>query len=221
MVEIGPGRGALTRHLLKRCDELHAIELDAELVPGLIAEFGEKPGFALTHDDVLITDVAQWGPAAIVGNLPYYITSPIIELFLRLDATFSTAVFLVQREVADRLLAKPHSRDYGFLTVKTQLMCDVSIVAKVPPGAFAPPPQVDSAAIRLKRKEGSTMNPELITFVGRCFAQKRKTLRNNLKAFFSEEALEKLSEAGLRAEQIPVDGFLPMMKRLEWGAESR
>jgi 16S rRNA (adenine1518-N6/adenine1519-N6)-dimethyltransferase len=215
VIEIGPGRGALTRHLLTRCDELHVVELDEELVPGLLAEFNHRPSFALTQGDVLHTDLAQWGPATIAGNLPYYITSPIIDLFLNLDSRFPTAVFLVQREVADRLLAKAHTRDYGFLTVKTQLICDVTIVVKVPPGAFAPPPKVDSAAIRLQRKEGAAANEELVTFVGRCFAQKRKTLRNNLKAFFPASALERLQEAGLRAEQIPVAGFLPLMKKLQ------
>jgi 16S rRNA (adenine1518-N6/adenine1519-N6)-dimethyltransferase len=217
VIEIGPGRGALTRHLLTRCDELHAVELDEDLVLGLLAEFADRPAFGLTKGDVLHTDLAQWGPAAIAGNLPYYITSPIIDLFLNLDARFPSAVFLVQREVADRLLAKPHSRDYGFLTVKAQLICDVTIVAKVPPGAFAPPPKVDSAVIRLRRKDGATVNEELMTFVGRCFAQKRKTLRNNLKAFFPSDVLSRLPEAGLRAEQISVDGFLPLMKKLQAG----
>ncbi len=215
VVEIGPGRGALTRHLLKRCDELHVIELDNELAPELLSEFGDKPGFSLTQGDVLQTDLAQWGPAAIAGNLPYYITSPIIEMFLNLDSRFPSAVFLMQREVAERLLAKPHTKDYGFLTVKTQLICDVKIVVKVPPGAFAPPPKVESAAVRLDRKSETAVNAELVTFVGRCFAHKRKTLRNNLRAFFSAEALEAMPEAGLRAEQIPVEEFLPILRRLQ------
>lgn len=208
----------MTRHLLKRCDELHAIELDEKLASALRSELIDKPGFALTQGDVLRTDLAQWGPAAIVGNLPYYITSPILELFLNLDARFPAAVFLVQREVADRLLAKPHTRDYGFLTVKTQLLCDVKIVVKVPPGAFAPPPKVESAAVRLDRKAGAAVDSELVMFVGRCFAQKRKTLRNNLKSFFRAEALEAMPEAGLRAEQIPVEGFLPLLRRLQGGS---
>jgi 16S rRNA (adenine1518-N6/adenine1519-N6)-dimethyltransferase len=220
VVEIGPGRGALTRHLLRRCDELHAIELDDELAPALNAEFGDKPGFALTQGDVLKADLSQWGPAIIVGNLPYYITSPIIDLFLNLDERFPTAVFLMQREVADRLLAKPHTRDYGYLTVKTQLLCDVKIVVKVPPGAFGPPPKVDSAAVRFDRKQGVASNAELMTFVSRCFAQKRKTLRNNLKAFYPLAVLEALPEAGLRAEQIAVEEFRVLLEKLRMGTAS-
>ncbi len=98
------------------------------------------------------TDLAQWGPAVITGNLPYYITSPIIEKFLSLDSRFDIAVFLMQWEVAERLLAKPGTRDFGYLTVATQLVCDVELVCKVPPSAFAPPPKVDSAAVRLRRR---------------------------------------------------------------------
>ena len=216
MIEIGPGRGALTRHLLPKVAELHAIELDPELVAYLEDKFAHEPNLAVHHMGVLQANLAEWGPAVIAGNLPYYITSPIIERFLELDgAAFPSAVFLMQREVAERLLAKPHTRDYGYLTVKTQLACDVQLVCRVPPGAFSPPPKVDSAAVRLVRKPDALARPEgLVTFVGRCFGHKRKTLRNNLKAFYPAEALEALPEAGLRAEQISVEQFVELYGRL-------
>jgi 16S rRNA (adenine1518-N6/adenine1519-N6)-dimethyltransferase len=216
VIEIGPGRGALTRHLLPKVAELHAVEVDPTLVAYLHEKFAVEPNLTIHQVDVLQANLAEWGPAVIAGNLPYYITSPIIDRFLGLDAaSFPSAVFLIQWEVAERLLAKPHTRDYGYLTVKTQLACDVQLVCRVPPGAFSPPPKVDSAAVRLVRRQSALAIPEgLVTFVGRCFAHKRKTLRNNLKPFYPAEALEALPEAGLRAEQIAVAQFVDLYGRL-------
>jgi 16S rRNA (adenine1518-N6/adenine1519-N6)-dimethyltransferase len=216
VIEIGPGRGALTRHLLPMVPELHAIELDPSLTAYLRDRFADEPKLSVHHLDVLHSNLAAWGPAVIAGNLPYYITSPIIDRFLELDApSFPSAVFLIQWEVAERLLAKPHTRDYGYLTVKTQLLCDVQLVCRVPPAAFLPPPKVDSAGVRLVRRQNVLSCPgQLITFVGRCFAHKRKTLRNNLKAFYPAAELEALPEAGLRAEEIPVEQFVNLYDRL-------
>lgn len=215
MIEIGPGRGALTRFLLPRTAELHALELDDSLIPLLEREFGNQSNFRLHHTDVLETDLSQWGPAALAGNLPYYITSPIIERFLYLNFDFPTAVFLIQEEVADRLRASPGSRDYGFLSVQTQMFCHVDLICRVPPGAFSPPPKVYSAAVRLQRY--STMSAEgaaLLKFVSRCFTHKRKTLRNNLKPYYSGEALGSLPEAGLRAEQLSLAQFADLHRKL-------
>ena len=174
-MEIGPGRGALTRELLKRTDELHAIELDRSLVRYLERHFPDQSRLHIHQGDVLETDLAQWGPAHIAGNLPYYITSPIVERFLNLDERFGVSVFLMQWEVAQRLLAEPGSRDYAYLTVATQLVCDVELVCRVPPGAFSPPPKVDSGAVRLRRKPNVRADrQELLKFVSRCFTHKRK-----------------------------------------------
>ena len=217
-IEIGPGRGALTRHLLPRTDELHAIEIDTTLVDFLRREFASEPKFHVHQADVLSTNLAQWGGAAIAGNLPYYITSPVIRKFLDLDQRFQSAVFLVQREVADRLLASPGTRDYGYLSVMTQIVCDVELVCHVPAGAFSPPPKVESAAVRLNRKASQSANPEeLLTFVGRCFAQKRKTLRNNLRPFYGS-AIEGMPEARLRAEQLTVQQFADLLNALKHAA---
>lgn len=206
-MEIGPGRGALTSQLLKKTNELHAIELDSSLVQYLQRHFAEEPRLHVHHGDVLETDLAQWGPAAVAGNLPYYITSPIVEKFLALDERFELAVFLTQWEVAQRLLAHPGSRDYGYLTVATQLVCDAELVCRVPPGAFSPPPKVDSGAVRLRRKPVVPDNRrELLKFVARCFTHKRKTLRNNLKPYYGA-SVDALPEAGLRAEQLDLEHF--------------
>jgi 16S rRNA (adenine1518-N6/adenine1519-N6)-dimethyltransferase len=215
LIEIGPGRGALTKHLLPRTSEIHAIELDNILAEYLQREFASEPKLHVHQADILEVDLSQWGAAAIAGNLPYYITSPIIRKFLELDDRFRVAVFLVQREVADRLLAAPQTRDYGYLTVATQLICDTELVCHVPAGAFSPPPKVESAAVRLTRKEVLPGNlPALLTFASRCFAQKRKTLRNNLRPFYGG-AIDRMPEAGLRAEQLPVDQFHILLARLK------
>jgi 16S rRNA (adenine1518-N6/adenine1519-N6)-dimethyltransferase len=214
VIEIGPGRGALTRHLLPHVDELHAIELDPALVSYLKSKFPAEPKLRIHHADVLATDLAQWGPAAIAGNLPYYITSPILERFLALDARFPLAVFLIQREVADRLLAQPGTRAYGYLTVATRLVCDVQLVLQVPASAFVPPPKIDSAAVRFIRKsETPPLLPDLLAFIGRCFAQKRKTLRNNLRTFYGA-IVDVLPEAPLRAEQLTIPQFVALYARL-------
>lgn len=213
VIEIGPGRGALTRHLLPRTDELHAIELDPALVSYLNQKLAGDAKLHIHHANVLDADLAQWGPAVIAGNLPYYITSPIIEKFLSLDDRFRVAVFLMQWEVAERLLAQPGTRDYGYLTVAARLVADVTLVCKVPPGAFVPPPKVDSAAVRFERKPDRPANlPELLQFVGRCFAQKRKTLRNNLRPYYGQRA-DELPEAGLRAEQLTLEQFADLYGR--------
>lgn len=214
IVEIGAGRGALTRHLLPLCAELHAIELDKRLAEYLGGKFAQDPKLHVHATDVLAIDLAQWGPAVIAGNLPYYITSPIIERFLQLDARFPSAVFLMQWEVAQRLLAKPHSRDYGYLTVATQTVCEVELVCKVPPSAFSPPPKVDSGALRLTRRPEVTADlPALLKFVSRCFTHKRKTLRNNLRPFYGS-AIDAMPEAGLRAEQLQLAQFADLRSRL-------
>ena len=143
IVEIGPGQGALTEHLLKSGAHVHAVELDPEMVAHLAKRFPTHPRLTVHHQDVLDTDLAQWGPASLAGNLPYYITSPILERIQRARATVRSSTLLIQMEVADRVIAKPKSRDYGYLTVVVQSWADVEFVVAVPPEAFKPPPKVD------------------------------------------------------------------------------
>ena len=214
VIEIGPGRGALSRHLLPRTDELHAIELDAALASYLRSKYASEPKLHVHASDVLSTDLAQWGPAVVTGNLPFYITSPILEKFLAMDQRFPLAVFLMQLEVAERILAAPCTRAYGYLTVATQLVCDVELVCRVPASAFVPPPKVDSAGVRFRRKSDVPADlGSVMTFVGRSFAHKRKTLRNNLRSFYGER-VDAFPEAGLRAEQLTIPQFVDLHARL-------
>ncbi len=169
------------------------------------------PGFELVERDVLQVDLAQWGPAVIVGNLPYYITSPILERALAAAPT--RAVFLVQKEVALRLAARPGTRDYGFLSVRTQASAEVEILFDVPPAAFHPPPKVDSAVVRLTPK-GQPPPREFLEFAGLCFHLKRKNLRNNLAPVYGLLPPDRLPEGTLRAEQLSLEELLALWRRL-------
>ncbi len=215
VVEIGPGRGALTALLLERASHVVAVEIDTRLVEHLRERFDGSRGLEVIESDVLGVDLGQWGPAVVAGNLPYYVTSPIVERVLQMGARLHRAVFLVQEELADRLTAEPGSRDYGFLTVRTRLAAEVEKLFRVPPSAFQPPPKVDSALVSLTPLPGPARDPKLIEFVGRCFRYKRKTLRNNLAGAYDAARIDALPEASLRAEQIPVEAFADLYRRLE------
>ena len=210
VVEIGPGRGALTECLLARADRVVAIELDPALAAGLRTRL---PVVELVEDDVLSVELAQWGPAAVAGNLPYYITSPILERLFAMGPLLKRAVVLVQLEVAERLVAKPGTRDYGYLSVETQLFTKPEILFRVPPGAFTPPPKVESAAVRLTPRTLPAEDPRgFLEFAGRCFRHKRKTLRNNLLPFYGQQ-VGTWPEAGLRAEQLPLEKLIELHAR--------
>lgn len=215
VIEIGPGRGALTGKLLERSERVIAIELDSLLAQHLRTKFSSDPRLEIVEADVLATDLSQWGSAPIVGNLPYYITSPILGRTLR--SCFSRAIFLMQKEVAHRLVATPGTRDYGYLTLETALFAKPRYLFEVKPGAFQPPPKVDSAVVLLEPRPpepGAEDREGLLRFIGHCFRHKRKTLRNNLVAVYGREAIENWPEASLRAEQIPLEGFVEMYRRL-------
>lgn len=214
VIEIGAGRGALTRNLLPLVDELHVVELDESLVEHLHRKFEGEEKLKIHHADVLKTDLTQWGPAVITGNLPYYITSPILEKFLALDERFPVAVFLVQLEVANRLMAERMTRDFGYLTVATQLVCAVELICRVDPRAFNPPPKVESAAIRLTRRNDIPADlQDILKFASRCFTYKRKTIRNNLRPYYGVEA-DRQPEGFMRAEQLGVPGLVSLYRRL-------
>ncbi len=214
VVEIGPGQGALTAFLLPRAGRLIAIELDAALAAGLRARF---PGIEVVEADVLATGLSQWGTAVVAGNLPYYITSPILERICGLGPLLRRAVVLVQREVADRLVASPGSRDYGYLTVATRIYADAEILFRVPPGAFSPPPKVESAAVLLTPREQRVPDASgFLEFAGRAFRQKRKTLRNNLKPYYGAR-IESCPETGLRAEQLSLEQLHALYERVREG----
>jgi 16S rRNA (adenine1518-N6/adenine1519-N6)-dimethyltransferase len=192
VIEIGPGHGAITAILAARCRRLIAIEVDPALAAELRFRFREEPQVEVVEADVLDVDFAallqQDESADVVGNLPYYITSPIL---LRLFAAgtrglLARAVVMMQREVADRLAAAPGCREYGLLSATTQINARVETLFTLPPAAFSPPPDVFSTVLRLEFAprfvELGVDAAGFDAFLHRCFAQKRKTLANNLRA---------------------------------------
>ena len=218
VIEIGPGKGALTRKLLERADRVVAIELDSDLAASLRSKH-DSSRLEIVEADVLDVDLARWGPAVIAGNLPYYITSPILNKVLGLSPTISRAVFLVQKEVAERLTAAPGSRDYGYLTVVTGVFSTPRYLMSVPPGAFHPAPKVDSAVVQLDLKTPSPGDDDFLEFASRCFRHKRKTLRNNLVARYPAVAGQ--AESGLRAEQLSIGQLRDLYARVQYNKDGR
>ncbi|MCC6265114.1 MAG: ribosomal RNA small subunit methyltransferase A [Bryobacterales bacterium] len=228
IVEIGPGKGALTKVLLDLELHVEAVEIDPDLVAHLREKWPPGSTRLRVHEaDVLETALDRWGPVRIAGNLPYYITSPILRKLFPLGTAMRCAVLLMQREVAERLVAAPGSREYGFLSALTQWHTTPELLFRVPPGAFHVPPKVESAVVRLKP---ATHPPESVApdeygrferFLGWCFAQKRKNLRNNLRAYANGDFLEARAESKLRAEQMELNEMGALFRAIEDGGAWR
>jgi len=220
VLEIGPGRGALTTMLVRRARRLIAIETDRVLAAQLRMNFSLAPNIEIIEGDILSVDIDSiFGPkpgssrpgldvaperVRVVGNLPYFITSEILLRMFKYRQYFQTIVLMVQKEVADRLAASPGSKEYGLLSATAQLYSRVEKLFIVPPVAFSPPPKVHSAVVRLTispHLEKLRVNEdEFIRFLKLSFAQKRKTLWNNLKVRYASEDLKR---AMLRAKVKP------------------
>lgn len=214
MVEIGPGQAALTAPLLNKLEQLHVIELDRDLVPRLIEQY-QSQGLLMHAADALAFDYQELvdaeRPLRVVGNLPYNISTPLIFHLLSYQQAIKDMHFMLQAEVVDRLAAKPNSKEYGRLSVVAQFYCQVDKLFYVPPGAFNPPPKVMSAIVRLvpHSKEKPEQAELFEKIVKTSFAQRRKTLRNNLKQLLTSEQLEQLtSDLSRRPEQLTVDDYI-------------
>jgi 16S rRNA (adenine1518-N6/adenine1519-N6)-dimethyltransferase len=218
-VEIGPGRGALTGYLLPRADRVVAIELDSGLAEYLRQRYRTEPRLDIHEANALDVDWSQWGSGVLAGNLPYYVATPIVSRYARAPGLLRQAVFLVQREVAERIAAKPGGREYGYLSVECQLFTETEILFSVPRGSFRPPPRVDSAVIRLTPRSGLPVNDPaaFLGFVSTCFRQKRKTLRNNLAGAYQAECYASRPEIARRAEQLSVAEFVALYRAVAEG----
>jgi 16S rRNA (adenine1518-N6/adenine1519-N6)-dimethyltransferase len=200
VVEIGPGRGALTRRLLENATAVFGVEIDRDLVPFLREEFRNEENFKVIEADALSVDlchvIAPWKQAVAIGNLPYYISTPILQRLIAQRSCLSELVLMLQREVVERMCAQPGTSDHGYLSALVQAFCDVEPLFDVSPNAFRPIPKVWSTVVRLRFQEKIEFGPggeELFRMLlGAGFAQKRKTITNNLRG--APPALKNLIE---------------------------
>ena len=225
IIEVGPGIGTLTREMGKVAENVVAIEIDKTLIPILKETLADLDNVEVVNEDILKVDVQglineklNGGPVKLGANLPYYITTPIVMKFLEEDIPVTDIVVMVQKEVADRMNAKPSTKDYGALSVAVQYYCDTEIVAKAPRHMFVPQPNVDSIVIGLHVRDEKkyVVDNEDIFFktVKASFGQRRKTLLNSLGGlgFLSKDQIrEALQAANIdekrRGETLSIDEF--------------
>ena len=223
LVEIGPGEGVLTAPVLDKAGALTVIELDRDLAATLPERLGQPRGLKVVQADVLKVDFAELAgddALRIIGNLPYNISTPILFHLLEARADIIDMHFMLQKEVVDRMVAAPGSRQYGRLSVMAAFHCDMTRLFTVLPGAFRPPPKVDSAIVRLVPKpltdEDRALLPAFAEVTRRAFGQRRKTLRNSLKGLVDATQMEAAGiDPGARAETLSVDQFRKLAEEVE------
>lgn len=235
VIEIGPGIGALTQYLAEKAEKVIAIEIDDFLIPILKDTLAEYENIEIVHKDVLKVDfealLKEKQPhqhVKVVANLPYYITTPIIMKLFEEHVPVTSITVMVQKEVADRMNAKPSTKDYGSLTLAVQFYADTEIVVQVPPSCFIPQPKVGSTVIKLSRKTTYTDQIDddqaLFTIIRGAFQQRRKTLvntlshqsNNNYTKEHIREALEKVGlSSTIRGEALSLDAFIELTKALQ------
>ena len=235
VLEIGPGLGVLTQQLLDQAQTVVSVEIDRDLCEKLAKRFGDRPNFLLLSGDFLALNLQEYFATfpqffpinKIVANIPYNITGPILEKLLGTIAqpfqpAYASLVLLMQKEVADRLVALPGTKAYNGLSVRMQYLAQVDWIAEVPRTAFKPPPQVNSAIIRLRpyQRENPAQNPAFLEkLVKLGFANRRKMLRNNLKGLIDSDrlltALETLTiSAEARAEEVSLEQWIELSNLL-------
>lgn len=219
VVEVGPGLGALTLPLLERLDRLHVIEIDRDLIQRLEAK--KLEGLHIQSADVLTVDfekLATGSSLRVVGNLPYNIGTPLLLRLLEVHPQLRDIHVMLQKEVVDRLHANNNTRSFGRLSVMMQSVFEIEPLFTVPPHAFDPAPKVDSAVVRLKPL-ANPLAKDAMADLERCtriaFANKRKTLRNNMKGHLDDQALEAIDiNPQARAETLDIKAFHRLSKRL-------
>ncbi len=219
VVEIGPGAGSLTQVLAAAVQRVVVIEIDRDLIPPLRANMPSN--VEIIEGDALDIDFPN-GPFHLVGNLPYNVATLLFKRFIENRDRILSVTVMIQKEVAERLVARPRTAAYGPLSVLVQYYAKVTYGFTVPPGAFKPPPRVDSAVTRLEWKPDVAMAKGFTDFVHQAFSSRRKTLANNLLSMFGsrsrEEIVHHLEEAGIkpntRPEELSVTEFLRVYNQL-------
>jgi 16S rRNA (adenine1518-N6/adenine1519-N6)-dimethyltransferase len=230
IIEIGPGRGALTSRLVERAGHLCAIEFDRDLIPLLQEKFGARPTFTLIEGDALVVDLcAIIEPAAqarVVANLPYYISTAVLQRLIEQRACLTEMVLMLQREVVERITAPPGASERGFLSVLVEAYCETETLFDVPPTAFRPVPKVWSTVVRLnvRPQAGVLVSDEKLFWriASAGFAQRRKTIFNNLRNA-PAELLTLVERAGgaervLESAQIEAQRRAETLKLEEWSS---
>jgi 16S rRNA (adenine1518-N6/adenine1519-N6)-dimethyltransferase len=226
-IEIGAGHGEMTEYLLRTGVPVYAVELDPPLIERLQRLADRYPNLTIVAGDALETDLrplASGRRIRLYGNLPYYITSPILHRFFSFADQIDEIHIVIQLEVALRLSAQPGNKDYGYLSVATQFYTRPEFVLKLPPGAFRPPPEVASALVTLRlpgpgAQSGIRNAEEFLDFVKSCFGQKRKTLSNNLRQVVKPQQIRELLKdlklrEDARAEQLSVAQFAAIYRAI-------
>ncbi len=222
LLEIGPGQGALTYPLLQRCDRLIAIELDRDLVPILEQHAAGLGQLEVINADILkfeLRSIATREKFRLVGNLPYNISTPLMFHLLESSRLIEDMHFMVQKEVAQRIVAGAGDASYGRLSVMLQFHCNCQYLFDVAPGCFKPPPKVDSAVIRLIPLENPAQNIDdyarFSSIVQSAFSQRRKTISNSLKSILDRETIKACGiDPGLRAENLDIADFAKLSRAL-------
>lgn len=228
VVEVGPGSGAMTKVLVENFDKVLAYEIDKDLEPVLNKLFADKDNIELIFDDFMLrninNDIEKYNVDNVyfIANLPYYITTPIINKLIESNIKFKNIVVMVQKEVADRFCAQVGTKNYGSLTVYLNYYYDISKVCNVSKNNFYPIPNVDSAVVNMKRKDSLPYVKNIDKFfalVRDSFRYKRKTIRNNLKKYDLSSIEGVLKEHGMdlsiRAECIPIEVFIDISNNLD------
>lgn len=234
VLEIGPGIGTLTQYLCENARQVIAVEIDDMLIPILGETLKEYDNVKIVHNDILKVDVNEivseypGSSIKVVANLPYYITTPIIMGLFESGVPIDSITIMVQKEVAERMQAKPGTKDYGALTLAVQYYADAKIMANVPPNCFMPRPAVGSAVINLvkhKEKRYDVKNEDMLFRIIRAsFNQRRKTLQNGLNNAANlpytkqqiAEAIEKMGlPAAVRGEKLSLEQFVELSNILE------
>ena len=229
VIEVGPGIGTISYEMAKTCKKLVLIELDSSLIPILEENMSDFNNVTIIHQDILKTDLKEiqdkyFGgePFEFVSNLPYYITTPIIEKIFEEDLNCRSMTIMVQKEVADRMLATEKDKDYSSLSVFVKYYSEAKFLTKVPKSVFMPQPKIDSVVLRLDlRVYDEKVNKEkLFSLVKAGFLKRRKTILNSLSAVAEKENLKKVFEKldikeNLRAENLSLDDFINITNELE------
>jgi len=218
LIEIGPGMAAITEHLITHCPAMSVLELDRDLVAFLQQKFAHNKQFTVHSGDALKTDFTQFHQGRelrLVGNLPYNISTPLLFHLLDVGHLIKDMHFMLQREVVDRIGAAPGTKAYGRLSVMIQYYCRVSPLIPVPPESFRPAPKVQSAVVRLKPHKTlpAVCHNEILLsqIVSQCFQQRRKTLRNGLRAYAQHlDNVAEVIDLSRRAEQLSVAEFVTL-----------